>query len=49
MRISLLYDAPVSLVEGRLRMHRVYGIYVDALAEYFDHVFVCNTVAAFSL
>jgi len=49
MTVSLLYDAPVSLVEGRLWMHRVYGIYVDALAEYFDHVVVCNTVAEFSL
>lgn len=49
MRIALLYDAPVLLVDDRLLMHRVYGIYVDALAEYFDHVVVCNTVARFDI
>lgn len=49
MKVALLYDAPVSLVRGRLRVHRIYGIYVDALAQYFDHVVICNTVASFDL
>ncbi len=49
MKIALLYDAPMSLLEGRLRMDRGYGIRIDALAEYFDHVVVCNTVAKSSI
>jgi len=49
MRISLLYDGPASLVDGRLRLHRVYGTYVDALADYFDHVVVCNPIARFNV
>ncbi len=45
MRIAVLSDGPAWLSAGRLRVHRPYGIYVDALAEHFDHVLVCNPVA----
>lgn len=48
-RIALLYDDPVSLTQGRLRMNRGYGLRVDALAEYFEQVVVCNPVARFEL
>lgn len=49
MRITLLYDAPVSVREGRLRMDRGYGIRVDALAQYFDQIVMCNPVARFDI
>lgn len=47
--LCLLYDAPASMVGGAIRVHRVYGSYVDALAPYFDQIVVCNTLADFDL
>lgn len=49
MRITLLYDAPVSLSQGRLRMDRGYGSLVDALAQHFHQIVVCNPVASFDI
>lgn len=49
MTICLLYCGPASLTGGQARLHRVYGTYVDALAEYFDRLVVCNTFAGFEL
>ena len=49
MKITLLYDAPMSLRQGRLRMHRPYGIRVDALAQHFEQIVVCNPVASFDI
>lgn len=45
MRIAVLSDGPAWVSAGRLRVHRPYGAYVDALAEHFDRVLVCNPVA----
>lgn len=47
--VCLLYCGPASLTGGRVRLHRVYGTYVDALAEYFDRLVVCNPFAGFEM
>lgn len=49
MKTVLLYDAPVSLRGDRFKMDRTYGVEVDALAEYFEQVVVCNPVATFDI
>lgn len=47
MKLALLYDAPALLRNGRLHIDRGYGIWVDALAEHFEQVVVCNPIADF--
>lgn len=49
MKTALLYDAAVSLSGDRLRIDRAYGVEVDALAEYFQQIVLCNPVATFDI
>jgi glycosyltransferase involved in cell wall biosynthesis len=45
VRVGMLCDWPVSLAAGRLRFHRPYGAYLDALAPYFEQLVVVGPAA----